>query len=344
MHGDIVAVRPETHRGRARPRRRRRQGRRAGEHHGRRPLRPARRHRHRHARRPSHPPRRLRRSQRRSARPTSGDIVVVTAHRLPVAQRTAAQGYVEEIVGREGDPGIEIEIIIREHGLRTEFPAVSRRGGRRASASTWTRRSPREPDRDDIRERFTFTIDPVDARDFDDAITHRARRRRPRAARRAHRRCEPLRAVGLVDRQRGAAARHERLPGRSRAADAARGALQRHLLAEPRRGPRLVLGGHDAVARTARSRSTSVFPSVMRSRPPLQLRRGRLVAVGRRSRSRTSRASALCASSRGSRRSIGERRVARGGLDFETVEAKVRLDADGTPLEVVLRERTVATN
>ena len=41
---------------------------------------------------------------------------------------------------------------------------------------------------------------------------------------------------------------------------------------------------------------------------------------------------------------IGERRVARGGLDFETVEAKVRLDAEGTPLEVVLRERTVATN
>jgi len=43
-------------------------------------------------------------------------------------------------------------------------------------------------------------------------------------------------------------------------------------------------------------------------------------------------------------RKIGERRVARGGLDFETVEAKVRLAEDGTPIEVVLRERTVATN
>jgi len=29
----------------------------------------------------------------------------------------------------------------------------------------------REPDRRDIRDRFTFTIDPVDARDFDDAIS-----------------------------------------------------------------------------------------------------------------------------------------------------------------------------
>jgi ribonuclease R len=41
---------------------------------------------------------------------------------------------------------------------------------------------------------------------------------------------------------------------------------------------------------------------------------------------------------------LGERRVARGGLDFETVEAKVRLDPEGLPVEVVLRERTVATN
>ena len=36
-------------------------------------------------------------------------------------------------------------------------------------------------------------------------------------------------------------------------------------------------------------------------------------------------------------RKIGERRVARGGLDFETVEAKVKLDPDGKPIEVVLR-------
>ena len=41
---------------------------------------------------------------------------------------------------------------------------------------------------------------------------------------------------------------------------------------------------------------------------------------------------------------IGKRRVARGGLDFETVEAKVVLAEDGKPLHVVLRKRTVATN
>ena len=110
---------------------------------------------------------------------------------------------------------------------------------------------------------------------------HRAHRRRPRRSRRAHRRREPLRAVGLVDRQRGAAARDERLPGRSRAADAARGALQRHLLAQSRRGPRDVLGGHDAV-QGRRGRGGRHLPERDHERPPLQLRRGRSLALGRR--------------------------------------------------------------
>lgn len=36
-------------------------------------------------------------------------------------------------------------------------------------------------------------------------------------------------------------------------------------------------------------------------------------------------------------------REARGGLDFDTVEAKVRLDNEGVPVDVVLRQRTDAT-
>ena len=40
---------------------------------------------------------------------------------------------------------------------------------------------------------------------------------------------------------------------------------------------------------------------------------------------------------------LGKRRTDRGGLDFESVEAKVWLDARGHPLQVTLREKTVAT-
>jgi ribonuclease R len=41
---------------------------------------------------------------------------------------------------------------------------------------------------------------------------------------------------------------------------------------------------------------------------------------------------------------IHKRRVDRGGLDFDTVEARVTLDAEGHPTGVVLRTRTDATN
>ena len=52
----------------------------------------------------------------------TGDIVVARLTAYPT-RTTAAQGVVEEVVGREDDPGIRIEVIIREHGLRTEFDA-----------------------------------------------------------------------------------------------------------------------------------------------------------------------------------------------------------------------------
>ena len=51
----------------------------------------------------------------------TGDIVVVRITRFP-GQGQAAQGVVEEVLGLETDPGVDVEIVIREHGLRTAFP------------------------------------------------------------------------------------------------------------------------------------------------------------------------------------------------------------------------------
>ncbi|MDP2233976.1 MAG: ribonuclease R, partial [Actinomycetota bacterium] len=58
---------------------------------------------------------------RDTAGATDGDMVVTRLTAYP-SRRTAAQGVVEEVIGREGDPGLDIEVIIREHGLRTTFP------------------------------------------------------------------------------------------------------------------------------------------------------------------------------------------------------------------------------
>ena len=103
-----------------------------------------------------------------------GDVVVVRLTTYP-GRLEAAQGYVEEVVGREDDRSLGIEVIIREHGLETVFSAaaleeaeqlaeVGLEGlGELGESGGLARR--------DLRERFVFTIDPADARDFDDALS-----------------------------------------------------------------------------------------------------------------------------------------------------------------------------
>ncbi|MDD5555883.1 MAG: VacB/RNase II family 3'-5' exoribonuclease [bacterium] len=75
-------------------------------------------------------------------------------------------GVVEEILGEPGLPETETRAIIRSHGLRTEFPPAAIEEAERAAAGAIGPRG-----REDLRGIMTFTIDPPDARDFDDAVS-----------------------------------------------------------------------------------------------------------------------------------------------------------------------------
>ncbi|MDR3687209.1 MAG: ribonuclease R [Coriobacteriia bacterium] len=271
---------------------------------------------------------------------TSGDIVVARITGYP-SRNHSAQGFIEEIVGREGDPGIQIEITIREHGLRTEFPdAVGEEAAKiRLDVDDALRQ---EPDRRDIRDRFTFTIDPVDARDFDDAISighaedgrvilgvHIAdvshyvpwdssidNEARLRAT-----------SVYLVDRVL------PMLPEQ----------LSNGICSLNPGEPRVTFSVDMTLSKDGVVEEVAIFPSVITS--------DRRFNYDQVDRWLSDDEPFPDADSEAALREfakvahhIGERRIARGGLDFETVEAKVRLDSDGKPLEVVLRERTVATN
>jgi ribonuclease R len=82
-------------------------------------------------------------------------------------------GRVIEILGRPGDMGVDIEIIIRKHHLPHVFsPAVLEDAERRAVPVSETERANRE----DFRHLPIVTIDGETARDFDDAVyvEHRA--------------------------------------------------------------------------------------------------------------------------------------------------------------------------
>jgi len=93
-------------------------------------------------------------------------IVEVEITKFP----TAAHWPVGKIVGVIGfldDPNVETQVIIKKFGLSTSFPKDVEADAARLPDSIG------EADlqgRDDFRKRNTITIDPVTARDFDDAI------------------------------------------------------------------------------------------------------------------------------------------------------------------------------
>jgi ribonuclease R len=95
-----------------------------------------------------------------------GAVVNVELLRYPRGG-AAATGRVIEILGRPGDLGVDIEIIIRKHHLPHEFShVVLEEAEHRAAPVNETEREGRE----DFRHLPIVTIDGETARDFDDAV------------------------------------------------------------------------------------------------------------------------------------------------------------------------------
>jgi ribonuclease R len=108
-------------------------------------------------------------SDRRSqtaATATHGDKVV--ARLLSWESRHVnPEGEIVEVLGRADAPGVDVLSIVRNYHLPTEFPkSVVDEAGRIPQ----TVEAGMLEEREDLRKNFIITIDPDDARDFDDAI------------------------------------------------------------------------------------------------------------------------------------------------------------------------------
>lgn len=80
-------------------------------------------------------------------------------------------GRVIEVLGRPGDHEVEMHAILAEFGLPYAFPS----GVEEAADQIPKTLSPSDlADRRDFRDITTFTIDPADAKDFDDALSIQA--------------------------------------------------------------------------------------------------------------------------------------------------------------------------
>jgi len=77
-------------------------------------------------------------------------------------------GIVTKVLGVEGDHNTEIHSILAEHGLPYDFESEIKEFADNIDTSI---NNEEVSKRRDFRKELTFTIDPVDAKDFDDAIS-----------------------------------------------------------------------------------------------------------------------------------------------------------------------------
>jgi len=99
-----------------------------------------------------------------------GDKVVVELVHYPEGEYLA-EGVITKVLGEAGKPSIETQAVIVAHGLRTDFPDNAMHEARDATRRFDEDAERAKAQREDLTETFIFTIDPPDARDFDDAIS-----------------------------------------------------------------------------------------------------------------------------------------------------------------------------
>jgi len=95
------------------------------------------------------------------------DKVVVEILSYPT-EKNLARGVIVEVLGKSGRYDTEIEAIIRQYHLPREFDAECLEQARKAAAQFNPEKT---TDREDITDKVIITIDPPDAKDFDDAIS-----------------------------------------------------------------------------------------------------------------------------------------------------------------------------
>lgn len=289
-----------------------------------------------------------------------GDIV--SARIVDYPSRTES-GVVtlERRIGDANEPSLGIECVMARYGLVDGYPQAA--VDEAASLAVDVEGSLADPLRRDIRDRFAITIDPVDARDFDDAISV-ARTVRGGWMLGVHiadvsHYVDWESAIDLEARRRSTSVYladrvlpmlPERLcndlcslrPDEDRLAftvDIELDAQGRVRTYEPypsviRSRVRMDYGAADALLREGEP-DGAALDAAARGRAELAVEAARANGVDLRAFLRNADALA---------RARREIRRKRGSIEFDTPEVHVLLDEAGMPVDIVTRERTAATS
>lgn len=98
------------------------------------------------------------------------DRALVKITRWPDADHKNLVGEVVDVLGKAGDNDVEMNTILAQYGLPYKYPKRVEQAAEKISAEI-TEQDFKE--REDFRDVWTCTIDPKDAKDFDDALSIR---------------------------------------------------------------------------------------------------------------------------------------------------------------------------
>ncbi|HUH51403.1 MAG TPA: ribonuclease R [Flavobacterium sp.] len=98
----------------------------------------------------------------------NGDVVLVSIEDWP-KKADSPFGRVLRVLGKPGEHNTEMHAILAEYGLPAEFPKEVEEFANKIDTSITQQEIEK---RRDMRSSLTFTIDPKDAKDFDDALSY----------------------------------------------------------------------------------------------------------------------------------------------------------------------------
>ena len=98
------------------------------------------------------------------------DKVVVRITQWPDGEHRNLIGEVVDVIGQSGDNDVEMNTILAQYGLPYRYPKNVEEAAEKITGEI----TPQDvAEREDFREVWTCTIDPADAKDFDDALSIR---------------------------------------------------------------------------------------------------------------------------------------------------------------------------
>lgn len=269
----------------------------------------------------------------------AGDEVLVEITRWPQTDKKA-QGKVIEILGRQGDPGVDVLALMTAHGLPREFLPETIAAAEKIPATI------AESDlraRRDLRDLPVVTIDSEDAKDLDDAVYVEA------IGPQRYRLGVHIADVSHYVREGGPLDREARQRGTStylvdRVIPMLPARLSNGICSLNQGEDRLTLSIAMDMDAQGHILAYDIFPAVIRVRTRLTytIVRGILAEQDGGLRSDYASLVPMLETMEKLAASLRQKRLRRGAIDFDLPELKVKLSEAGRPMGIEKRVRTVA--